>query len=568
MFQEPRVITGRKGEKVYQTKARGLAVLASRILNKGVAFDEMERKSLGLVGLLPPTVGTLEAQVKQAYLQYLTLPDPVSKNIYLSALHDRNEVLFFRLFSEHLQEMIPIVNELTVGKAMQQYHHEVRPPRGVYLSINQPEAIEDAFNNLGLLPDSVDLIVATDAEKIPGIGDWGVGGMEIPIEKLSIYTAAGGIDPGRVIPVMLDVGTNQPSLLEDPMYIGNRHNRVRGSRYDAFINSYVAAVTKLFPRAILQFEDLEAGNGRRILERYEKQVCHYNDDMQGTGAVTLAATISALRASGTSFGGLRVVIAGAGTAGIGVADLLCAAMVRDGVKPQDAIKQFWCVDRDGLLVQGMAMHGFQSTYARSQDEVRNWRQQDGGIRLEEVVQRSRANMLVGAANAGELFTEDIVRRMAEECERPIIFALSMPPVKAEAQPSDLVAWTNNGVLMATGAPFSPVTHKGITHSIAHLSNAMIFPGLMLGAIVSQASRITSGMLIAAANALSSMVTVKQTGASLLPHIDDLRVVSRTVAAAVAEEATVEGLARVHLTDIEKQVEEAMWIPEYYRIEAC
>jgi len=286
------------GDGSHGTKARGLAVLNSPLLNKGTAFTAEERKALGLAGLLPPDISTLRTQVTRAYIQYEGLSDALSKNIYLTALHDRNEVLFYRLFSEHLREMIPIVNDLTVGMAMEQYHHECRRPRGVYLSIDHADAIEEAFANLGAGPSDIDLILATDAEQVLGIGDWGVGGIEVSIGKLAIYTAAGGVDPTRVIPVMLDVGTNRQSLLDDPTYIGNRHARIRGERYDAFIDAYVKAVTTLFPNALLQWEDFAPGNGRRILEKYRDRICTFNDDMQGTGAITLAAAISAVRVCG------------------------------------------------------------------------------------------------------------------------------------------------------------------------------------------------------------------------------------------------------------------------------
>jgi len=356
----------RNGDGGYETKVRGLAVLNSPVLNKGTAFTAGERKSLGLIGLLPPDISTLETQVKRAYIQYELLPDVLSKNIFLTALHDRNEVLFYRLFSEHLREMIPIVNDLTVGMAVEHYHHECRRPRGLYLSIDHAEAIEETFANLGAGSSDIDLILATDAEQILGIGDWGVGGIEVSIGKLAIYTAAGGIDPARVIPVMLDVGTNRESLLSDPMYIGNRHARIRGERYDAFIDAYVKAATKLFPNALLQWEDFAPGNGRRILGRYGDQICTFNDDMQGTGAITLAAAISAVRVCGTRLRHQRVVIFGAGTAGVGIADQLRDAMVREGLSKQEAAGRFWCVDRQGLLTTDMAdqLRDYQVTYAR------------------------------------------------------------------------------------------------------------------------------------------------------------------------------------------------------------
>jgi malate dehydrogenase (oxaloacetate-decarboxylating) len=566
----PATTHGQNGDGCYETTARGLAVLNSPVLNKGTAFTAEERKALGLAGLLPPDISTLEAQVRRAYIQYERLPDALSKNIYLTALHDRNEVLFYRLFSEHLRQMIPIVNDLTVGMAMEQYHHECRRPRGVYLSINHAEAIEEAFSNLGVGSDDIDLIIATDAEQILGIGDWGVGGIEVSIGKLAIYTAAGGVDPTRVIPVMLDVGTNRESLLDDPAYIGNRHARMRGECYDNFIDAYVKVVTKLFPHALLQWEDFAPGNGRNILEKYRNEICTFNDDMQGTGAITLAAAISAVRVCGTPLRNQRVVIFGAGTAGIGVADQIRDAMVREGLSRDDAARRFWCVDRQGLLTADMIdrLHDYQVAYARPATETRSWKHDSGnGISLAEVVRRVKPTMLIGASTASGSFTEMIVRDMAAHTERPIIFALSNPPVQAEANPADLIAWTEGRALIATGSPFAPVTYKGVTYVIAQINNAMLYPGLGLGAIISRARRISEGMFAAAASAVSSLVTVRQPGASLLPHIDDLRSVSATVGVAVAEAADAEGLAGVKFHDIVKQVQAAMWQPEYRRIRA-
>ena len=562
---------GGNGDGCYQTKARGLAVLNSPLLNKGTAFTATERKALGLTGLLPPDISTLEPQVKRAYIQYERLPDALSKNIYLTALHDRNEVLFYRLFSEHLREMIPIVNDLTVGLAMEQYHHECRRPRGVYLSIDHAGAIEEAFANFGAGAADIDLIVATDAEQILGIGDWGVGGIEVSIGKLAIYTAAGGIDPTRVIPVMLDVGTNRESLLNDPMYIGNRHTRIRGPRYDAFIDAYVKATTKLFPNALVQWADFAPGNGRRILEKYRHQICTFNDDMQGTGAITLAAVISAIRVCGTPLRNQRVVIFGAGTAGIGIADQIRDAMMREGLPKEDAARRVWCVDRQGLLTTGMAdrLHDFQVTYARPTSEGMGWKYDGNGtcISLSEVVRRVKPTMLIGTSTAPGSFTEAIVREMAAHTDRPIIFPLSKPAPWAEATPAELITWTDGRALIATGSPFAPVTHRGTTYVIGQVNNSMLYPGLGLGAIVSRARRMSDGMFAAAANAVSSLVAVRQPGASLLPHIDDLRCVSVTVAVAVAEAAAAEGLAGVELRDIVQQVQDAMWQPEYCQIQA-
>jgi malate dehydrogenase (oxaloacetate-decarboxylating) len=481
-------------------------------------------------------------------------------------------VLFFRLLSEHLREMIPIVNDRTVGLAMEQYHHECRRPRGVYLSIDHADAIEDALGNLGAGPGDVDLILATDAEQIYGIGDWGVGGIEISIGKLAIYTAAGGIDPTRVIPVMLDVGTNRESLLADPMYPGNRHARVRGERYDAFIDAYVKAVTKLFPNALLQWEDFGPGNGRRIIEKYRGQIRTFNDDLQGTGAVTLAAAVSAMRICGTLLRNQRIVIFGAGVAGIGIADLIREVMISEGLSAEEATHRFWCVDVHGLLTSDMGdrLHDYQATYARPAAEVKGWRAEGRDaktIGLGDVIRQVRPTMLIGASGTPGVFTEAIVREMARHTERPIIFPLSSPPSHAEATPADLLAWTDGRALIASGSQFTPVTHKGITHVVGQANNAMLYPGLGLGTIVSRARLVSIGMLAAAANALSSLVAVRLPGASLLPHVDDLRSVTVTVAVAVAEAAVAEGLATVELADIVQQVEDAMWQPEYRRIQA-
>ncbi len=456
-------------EGSHKTKARGMAVLTTPLLNKGTAFTAQERRELGLTGMLPPVISTLEAQVKSAYAQYQRLNDALSKNIYLTALHDRNEVLFYRLLSSHLREMIPIVNDLTVGMAMQQYHHECRRPRGVYLSIDHIDGIEEAFANIGAGPEDIDLILATDAEQILGLGDWGVGGIEISIGKLAIYTAAGGIDPTRVIPVMLDVGTNREILLKDPMYIGNRHARVRGKRYDAFIDAYVQTVTKLFPNALLQWEDFAPGNGRRILEKYRNQFCTFNDDMQGTGAITLAAAVSAARVCGSPLRNQRVVILGAGTAGLGIADQIRDAMMREGLSKEDATARFWLADIEGLLTDDMGerLRDYQAPYARPHAELKRWKRNgsDGAHGLPEqalveLVRQVRPTMLIGVSTAAGAFTEAVVREMAKHCERPIIFPLSNPVSMAEATPADLIAWTDGRALIATGSPFPPVTSPG------------------------------------------------------------------------------------------------------------
>jgi malate dehydrogenase (oxaloacetate-decarboxylating) len=370
---------------------------------------------------------------------------------------------------------------------------------------------------------------------------------------------------------MLDVGTNRASLLEDPMYPGNRHARVRGERYDAFIDAYVAAAVKLFPNAVMQWEDFGPGNGRRILEKYRNRHATFNDDLQGTGAIVLAAAVSAMRICGTLLRNQRVVIFGAGLAGIGIADLIREVMIAEGLSAEEATKRFWCVDVHGLLTNDMGdrLHDYQATYARSAAEVKNWKREDAknSIALAEVIRQARPTMLIGTSGAGGAFTESIVREMARHVERPIVFPLSSPPPLAEATPGDLIAWSDGRALIATGGSFTPVTHKGITHVIGQATNAMLYPGLVLGAIVARSRLINVQMLAAAASALSSLVAVRLPGASLLPHIDDLRSVTVTVAAAVAEAAVEEGLATAEITDIVQQVGDAMWHPEYRRIQA-
>jgi malate dehydrogenase (oxaloacetate-decarboxylating) len=552
-----------------QTKARGLAVLNSPQLNKGTAFTAEERRDLGLTGLLPAEISNLRTQAKGAWLQYEGLPDELSKKLYLTSLHDRNEMLFFRLLAEHLPEMIPVINDPAGRQQSHSLPNDLRHPRGVYLSIDHPDAIEQAFLNFDSEIAGVDMIMATDAERVRGIGDWGIGGIEAAISKLAIYSAAAGINPARAIPVMLDVGTDRESLLKDSRYAGNRHTRVRGERYDAFIENYVAVATRLFPKAVLHWVGLEPGNARRILDRYRDQVPTFNQDIQGTGAIALAAAISAVRVSGTPLRNHRIVIYGAGMAGIAIADQIRDAMIREGLTRAEAINRFWCLDKDGLLTSGMGagLRDYQRTYARPETDCKDWKRapETQSVGLEEVVRRIRPTMLIGASTAAGSFTEEVVRLMAKHTARPIIFALSTPATHAEAHPADLIAWTDGRALVASGAPFGPVTHKGVTYVIAHANQARLYPGVCLGTVVSQAMRISNGMISAAASALSSLVVVRQPGASLLPHIDDLRSVAVSVAAAVAEAAQVEGLARIRFSDIVQEVRDGMWQPEYRRI---
>ncbi|GAA3594439.1 oxaloacetate-decarboxylating malate dehydrogenase [Nonomuraea rosea] len=546
------------------TSHRGRTVLDDPLRNKGTAFSRAEREALGLAGLLPSAVETIEAQAGRAYAQYRAQPDDLLKHVYLSALQDRNEVLFFRVLGDHLREMLPIVYDPTVAEAIKAYSHEYRRPRGVYLSIGDVAGIEDAFRNFGLGADDVDLVVASDAEEILGIGDWGVGGgAGIAVGKLAVYTAAAGIDPGRVVPVALDVGTDNASLLNDPFYVGERHARVRGARYDEFIDAFVSAISRLFPEAMLHWEDFGPSNARRILRRYADALPTFNDDMQGTGAIVLAAVLGACQVAQTPLREQRIVVFGAGTAGVGVADQLRDAMVRDGLDQEEAVRRIWAVDKQGLLIDDMPdLRDFQALYARPSAEVSGWDRGAAGIGLGEVVKRVKPTMLLGTSTAHGAFTEEIVRSMAAGVDRPVIFPISNPTDRIEAMPADLLRWTDGRALVATGIPVDPIVHDGVTHDIAQANNALLYPGLGLGAIVARARRISDGMLRAAAEAVGGMVDVSAPGAPLLPQVENLRAVSATVAVAVAGQAAEEGLARAEPGNLVQRVQDAMWQPAY------
>jgi malate dehydrogenase (oxaloacetate-decarboxylating) len=437
----------------------------------------------------------------------------------------------------------------------------------VYLSVDHPEDVETALRNTGLGPDDVDLLVATDSEGILGIGDQGVGGIEISIGKLAVYTAAAGVHPRRVLPVVLDMGTDNLKLLNDDMYLGARHARVRDQRYDNLIDAYVTAVSKMFPNAMLHWEDFGATNARRILNKYADQVCTFNDDMQGTAATVMAAVFSALRATGTRMRDQRIVIHGAGTAGLGIADMMRDQMIREGLSPQEATRRFYPLSRTGLLMgDAPGLLDFQVPYARSRDEVADWAPASGPIGLAQVVAHAHPTILIGTSTQAGAFTEPIVKDMASHVDRPIIMPLSNPTSKAEALPADLIAWTNGRVLTATGSPFGPVTHEDRTYQIAQANNALVFPGLGLGVAVVKATRISDRMIAAAADAVARLSDPTKPGASLLPPMTDLRAVSAAVAIAVATTAVEEGLAQVDLHDPIQQVHDAMWRPEYPRIE--
>ncbi len=543
-------------------------MLADPRLSRGTAFTETERAELGLIGLLPPHVFTIEEQAGRAYSQFSSQGTDLGKNVFLSLLQDRNEVLFYRLLRDHLTEMLPIVYTPTVGDAIQHYSSEYRRPRGVYLSVDRPEDLERSLLAPGLGSDDVDLIIATDGEAILGIGDWGVGGIAISAGKLAVYTAAAGIDPARTLPVVLDVGTNRESLLHDPLYLGNRHLRVDEPAYDEFVDAYVRTASRLFPHALLHWEDLGASNARRILDRYKDEYFTFNDDIQGTGAVTLAAIFSGLRVSGGRLADQRIVIHGAGTAGIGIADQLQDAMEAEGVA--DARERFWALSSHGLVVASdRHLRDFQRRFARTDESAGFARDPDGHIGLLEVVSKVHPTILIGTSGQPGAFSEEVVRAMAEHCDRPLIMPMSNPTSLSEAHPADLLSWTGGRALVATGSPFGPVTFGNQVFVIGQANNALVFPGLGLGAILVKASRITARMIRAAADAVASAVDSEATGAPLLPQVEALRETSVAVAVAVAAAAMQDGVARQTVADADlvAAVRDAMWQPAYRPIKA-
>jgi len=555
---------GKSGGPDKPRTSSGVAVLRDPIRNRGTAFTEAQRAGLGLVGLLPPAVQTLEQQALRAYAKFAAQPTPLAQNSFLEGLRDRNETLYYKLLVDHLTEMLPIVYDPVVGQAIERYSHEYQRPRGVYLSVNDPDGVETAFANFGMGAEEVDLLVVTDAEEILGIGDWGSNGIGISQGKLAVYTAAAGIDPGRVIPVMLDVGTDNEALLNDPLYVGLRHSRTRGPAYDRLIEAYVSTASRLFPQALLHFEDFGPSNARRILLEYADKACIFNDDMQGTGAITLAAILAGVRVAGTSLADQRVVVFGAGTAGVGIADQIRDAMVRAGAQPQAATQQVWLVDKQGLLLDDMAdLRDFQTPYARPAGEAKNYdRDDEGRITLATTVAEVHPTILVGTSTAGGAFTEPIIQEMAAHVDRPLIFPLSNPTEKIEAHPADLVHWTEGRALIGTGTPWEPVAYQGVDYKIGQANNALVYPGLGLGTVVSRAKHVTPGMIRTAAEAVANLVDTTSPGASLLPEVANLRAASATVAVAVVRQAMKEGVARATPEDVVQAVQDAMWQPTY------
>jgi malate dehydrogenase (oxaloacetate-decarboxylating) len=554
------------GEPYLATSLTGQLLLEYPLLNKGSAFTLEERSALGLTGLLPTGVSSPELQIERIYGNYRTKTSNLERYMHLIQLQDRNEIAFYRLLAEHLVEMMPIIYTPVVGEACQAYSRIYHRPRGVFVAYPQRDSIDEILGNVA--SSDIRVIVVTDGERILGLGDLGIGGMGIPIGKLALYTVCAGIHPASTLPVILDVGTNNQQLLEDPLYIGWRHERIRGAQYDDFIASFIAAVTRHFPRALLQWEDFAKHNAARLLDRYQDQLCSFNDDIQGTGAVTLAAAMAAVAVTGSRLSEQRIVLLGAGSAASGITRQLLTAMQAEGLTEQAARERIWLVDSHGLVHSertDLDSEPFKREYAQPVQRAQGWQADpDGSLSLLEVVRRVHPTLLIGTAAQACAFDEAVVREMARHTERPIIFPLSNPTSKCEALPCDVVRWTEGRALVATGSPFEDVPCAGRTMRIAQCNNAYIFPGVGLGVIASGATRVTDAMFVAAARALSELSPVhRDPSAPLLPSLDQVRNVSRHVAIAVAQQAQASGLAPVTShEELLASIDANMWMPRY------
>ncbi len=554
-------------------RLRGMDLLNNPALNKGTAFTEAEREMFCLQGLLPPIVESLDDQCVRAYQAFTLKPNDRERHIYLRQLQDTNEVLFYRLLLDHIEEMLPVVYTPVVALGCQEFSHIYRRPRGLFISYPLRHSISALLSNH---PNpGADVIVVTDGERILGIGDQGVGGLGIPIGKLSLYTLIGGIRPSRTLPIVLDVGTNNEELLHDPEYLGWRHSRVTGPDYYDFVDAFVRAVKAVLPRAILQWEDFAGGHARRILDRYRDELLTFNDDIQGTAGVALGALLAAVRITGSSFRDQQFVFFGAGAAGTGVADYLCRTLVTNGLSEEEGRRRIWMVNRGGLLHSGRKdLTPEQQLYAQPLSRVAGWaRAGNNGIDLAEVIHQIRATILIGLSTVAKSFTEPIVREMASKVERPIIFPLSNPTDRSEANPTDLLHWTEGRALVATGSPFAPVSFGGRTVVISQCNNVYIFPAVGLGVVASRpfpdaagATRVTDGMFIAAARTLAEhSPALKDPDAPLLPALKDIRRVAVEIAVAVASEAQRSGAAPPLDSDsssLRTRILASRWTPAY------
>lgn len=539
---------------------RGHEILNNPFKNKGTAFTQEERQELGLVGLLPPYVQTLEEQAAQTYAHMHQKANDLEKRLFLMEIFNTNRTLFYYLFSQHLEEFNPIVYDPTIADTIENYSELfVDPQYAAYLDINHPENIEATLKNAAGDRD-IRLIVVTDAEGILGIGDWGTNGVDISVGKLMVYTGAAGIDPASVLPLVIDAGTNRQSLLDDPNYLGNRHERVRGERYYAFIDQFVETAERLFPKLYLHWEDFGRGNAANILNKYKTQIPTFNDDIQGTGIVTLGGVFAAMDIAGEKLTDQVYLCYGGGTAGAGIASRVLREMVVDGLSEEEAYKRFFMVDKQGLLFDDMDdLTPEQRPFAKKRSDFANV---DQLTDLLEVVKTVKPTILVGTSTQPGTFTKEVVEAMCENTERPVIFPLSNPTKLAEATAKDLIEWSNGKAFVATGIPSADVAYNGVTYVIGQANNALIYPGLGLGMLASEASLLTDEMIGAAAHALSGIVNITKPGAPVLPPFKYVAEVSLKVATAVAKKAQEQGLARVAEQDMEKAVRDFRWTPKY------
>ena len=533
-------------------------ILNNPFVNKGTAFSMAEREKLNLVGLLPPVVQTIEEQIERTYLQYQKKVNNLEKRVYLMTLFNTNRTLFYALMAQHIEEFMPIVYDPVVADAIRQYDELFMKPQDAgFLSIDHPEDIEKSLRNASKGKD-IKLIVVTDAEAILGIGDWGVNGVAIAIGKLMVYTAAAGINPNKVLPLVLDVGTDNKQLLDNPLYLGNRHERVRGKKYHEFVDKFVETAERLFPNLYLHWEDFGRPNAAAILERYQNKITTFNDDIQGTGIVALAAILGALNISKQKFTNQRVMVFGAGTAGAGIAHQIYEEFMQQGLSSEEAKQHIYLVDKQGLLTNDMTdLTEGQQFFARSTSDL-----QVPLPTLQAAVSAIQPTILIGTSTQAGAFTEEIVKEMAAHTERPIIFPLSNPTELAEAKASDLIEWTDGRALIATGIPSSPVNYKGVTYTIGQANNALMYPGLGLGVIASTAKLVDQSLLSAAAHALGGIVNVSEPGAAVLPPVNKITSFSQHLAEVVAQHAIDHKNTKENITDARAAVEHIKWYPRY------
>lgn len=535
-------------------------ILNNPFLNKGTAFTMEERKELGLIGLLPPYVQSIEEQAEQAYQHFLLKPSDLEKRLFLMEIFNTNRTLFYYLFNHHIVEFNPIVYDPVIADTIEQYSELfVDPQYAAYLDINHPENIEETLKNAAGDRD-IRLIVATDAEGILGIGDWGVQGVDISVGKLMVYTAAAGIDPACVMPLVIDAGTNREELLNNPMYLGNRHERVRGEKYDAFIDQFVQTAGKLFPKLYLHWEDFGRSNAADILNRYKKEIPTFNDDIQGTGIVVLGGIFGAMDITGEKLTDQVYLCYGGGSAGAGIADRVHAEMVAEGLSPEEAYKRFFMIDKQGLLFDDMEdLTPAQKPFAKKRADFEG---KGDMTNLLEVIKTVKPTILVGTSTNPGAFTKEVVEAMCENTERPVIFPISNPTKKLEATAQQVIEWSDGKAFVATGVPSGTISYKGVDYEIGQANNALIYPGLGLGMLASEAKLLTDEMIGAAAHSLSGIVNPGQPGAPVLPPFQYVADVSIKVAEAVAKKAQEQGLAQAKETDMAKAVRDLKWYPKY------